>query len=43
MPNGLKTALLLGLLSGMLLLIGDLLGGQNGIVIAVEANVHHVL
>ena len=34
MPNGLKTALLLGLLSGMLLLIGDLLGGQNGIVIA---------
>ena len=34
MPNGLKTALLLGLLSGMLLFIGDLLGGQNGIVIA---------
>ena len=34
MPNGLKTALLLGLLSGMLLLIGDLFGGQNGIVIA---------
>ena len=34
MPNGLKTALLLGLLSGMLLLIGDLIGGQNGIVIA---------
>jgi heat shock protein HtpX len=34
MSNGLKTALLLGLLSGMLLLIGDLLGGQNGIVIA---------
>jgi heat shock protein HtpX len=34
MPNGLKTALLLGLLSGMLLLIGDLLGGQNGVVIA---------
>ena len=27
MPNGLKTALLLGLLSGLLLLIGDLLGG----------------
>jgi heat shock protein HtpX len=35
MPNGLKTALLLGALSGMLLLIGDLLGGQNGIVIAL--------
>jgi heat shock protein HtpX len=34
MANGLKTALLLGLLSGMLLLIGDLLGGQNGVVIA---------
>jgi heat shock protein HtpX len=34
MPNGLKTALLLGALSGMLLLIGDLLGGSNGIVIA---------
>jgi heat shock protein HtpX len=35
MPNGLKTALLLGALSGMLLLIGDLLGGQNGVVIAL--------
>jgi heat shock protein HtpX len=34
MANGLKTALLLGLLSGLLLLIGDLLGGSNGIVIA---------
>jgi heat shock protein HtpX len=34
MPNGLKTALLLGALSGMLLLIGDLLGGSQGIVIA---------
>jgi heat shock protein HtpX len=34
MPNGLKTALLLGLLSGLLLVIGDLLGGSNGIVIA---------
>ena len=34
MPNGLKTAVLLGLLSGLLLLIGDLLGGANGIVIA---------
>ena len=34
MPNGLKTALLLGLLSGLLLVIGDLLGGANGILIA---------
>lgn len=32
--NGLKTALLLGLLSGMLLLIGELLGGSGGLVIA---------
>jgi len=34
MPNGLKTALLLGLLSGLLLTIGELLGGANGLVIA---------
>jgi heat shock protein HtpX len=34
MPNGLKTALLLGALSGMLLLIGDLLGGAQGLIIA---------
>ena len=34
MPNGLKTALLLGALSGMLLWIGDLLGGQQGLLIA---------
>ena len=34
MPNGLKTALLLGALSGMLLLLGDLLGGQQGLMIA---------
>jgi heat shock protein HtpX len=33
MPNGLKTALLLGLLSGLLLVIGQLLGGANGILI----------
>ena len=32
MANGLKTALLLGALSGMLLLIGDLLGGTNGLM-----------
>jgi heat shock protein HtpX len=34
MPNGLKTALLLGALSGMLLVIGDLMGGQQGLIIA---------
>jgi heat shock protein HtpX len=33
MPNGLKTALLLGLLSGVLLVIGDLLGGANGLMV----------
>jgi heat shock protein HtpX len=32
MPNGLKTALLLGLLSGLLMLIGELIGGANGLV-----------
>src|SRR5262245_43707221 len=35
MPNGLKTALLLGALSGLLLVIGDLLGGSSGIMIAL--------
>jgi heat shock protein HtpX len=34
MANGIKTALLLGLLSGLLLAIGELLGGANGLVIA---------
>lgn len=34
MPNGLKTVLLLGLLSGVLLAIGDALGGANGLVLA---------
>ena len=34
MANGLKTALLLGALSGMLLWIGDLLGGANGLIMA---------
>src|SRR5687767_8750913 len=42
MPNGLKTALLLGLLSGVLLAIGELVGGPNGVmtffVIAVVIN-----
>src|SRR5438477_11493998 len=33
MPNGLKTALLLGLLSGLLLVIGQVLGGANGMLI----------
>jgi heat shock protein HtpX len=34
MANGFKTALLLGLLSGVLLLIGEALGGANGLVLA---------
>ena len=34
MPNGLKTALLLGLLSGVLLAIGEYLGGSSGLVLA---------
>jgi heat shock protein HtpX len=34
MPNGLKTALLLGLLSGILLSIGEYFGGANGLVFA---------
>jgi heat shock protein HtpX len=34
MNNGIKTALLLGLLSGLLLVIGQLLGGQSGLVVA---------
>ena len=34
MPNGLKTALLLGVLSGILLAIGDYFGGANGLVFA---------
>ena len=34
MANGMKTAVLLGALSGMLLLIGDLAGGQQGMVVA---------
>jgi heat shock protein HtpX len=34
MTNGLKTALLLGLLSGLLLMIGELAGGSNGLMIA---------
>ncbi len=34
MANGIKTALLLGLLSGVLLVIGELLGGASGLVVA---------
>jgi heat shock protein HtpX len=34
MANGMKTALLLGLMSGLLLLIGDTLGGSGGLVMA---------
>jgi heat shock protein HtpX len=32
--NGLRTALLLGLLSGLLLAIGSLIGGQQGLIVA---------
>jgi heat shock protein HtpX len=35
MGNTVKTTLLLGLLSGLLLAIGDLLGGQSGLVLAL--------
>jgi len=35
MANGLKTALLLGLMSGLLLVIGDVAGGSNGLIIAL--------
>jgi heat shock protein HtpX len=34
MANGLKTALLLGVLSGLLLVIGELAGGADGLMIA---------
>jgi heat shock protein HtpX len=34
MPNGLKTALLLGALSGVLLLLGDYFGGSSGLMMA---------
>jgi heat shock protein HtpX len=34
MANGLKTALLLGALSGMLLLLGEYIGGQQGLILA---------
>jgi heat shock protein HtpX len=33
MPNGLKTALLLGLMSGVLLAIGEYFGGSNGLML----------
>jgi heat shock protein HtpX len=35
MPNGLKTALLLGALSGLLLVVGDWLGGSSGLMFAL--------
>jgi heat shock protein HtpX len=34
MPNGLKTALLLGTLSALLLALGEVLGGANGLMLA---------
>jgi heat shock protein HtpX len=35
MPNGVKTVLLLGALSGLLLVIGDVLGGANGLMLGL--------
>ena len=35
MPNGLKTALLLGLLSGLILAIGQYFGGANGMMLGL--------
>jgi heat shock protein HtpX len=35
MSNGVKTVLLLGLLTGALLMIGELIGGSNGLVVAL--------
>src|SRR5512133_553816 len=35
MTNALKTTLLLGLLTGLILVVGDVVGGQNGMVIAL--------
>ena len=33
MPNGLKTALLLGVLSALVLFLGEMLGGADGLVV----------
>lgn len=38
MANGLKTALLLGLLTGLFLFLGDYFGGRNGLTIALIAS-----
>jgi len=35
MGNALKTALLLGLMTGFMILVGDWLGGQNGMILAL--------
>src|SRR5512133_3609813 len=35
MTNALKTTLLLGLLTGLILVIGDVLGGQHGMILAL--------
>src|SRR5205823_258866 len=35
MSNAIRTALLLGALTGLLLLAGDLLGGQGGLTVAL--------
>ena len=38
MENTVKTVFLLGLLSGLLLMIGELLGGQSGLLMAFAVN-----
>ena len=38
MANGLKTALLLGLLTGLFLFLGDHYGGRNGLTLALIAS-----
>jgi heat shock protein HtpX len=35
MTNALKTALLLGLMTGLILVVGDVVGGQNGMILAL--------
>ena len=35
MTNALKTALLLGLMTGLIIVVGDVVGGQNGMMIAL--------
>src|SRR3712207_2191810 len=40
--NGVKTAVLLGLMGGLILLAGSLIGGRSGLLIALEIGRAHV-